>query len=232
MIGQSKPKQPEVLQLDDCLDNRLVVIPSAPERLDEMDDATKLLANLPEEYNPSLQKPPKGRRSLLRWSIYSLLGLGIVGLFLPFFLNELTGGCANKARSSEGKTYVGTMNRGQQAFWTENRTFGKSIPVLELGIQEETSNYKYEVQSFNFVSYQYAIPKNDKAKSFVGAVFVLPEHSQEDIQTVNKTQSVKQQLATFTILCESPKTGVKTKLPKPFLNNGKPTCAEGTAFVN
>jgi hypothetical protein len=87
------------------------------------------------------------------------------------------------------------------------------------------------VQSFNFVSYQYAIPKNDKAKSFVGAVFVLPDHTQ-DIQVADKPQLVKQQLATFAILCESPKTGVKTKLPKPFLNNGKPTCAEGTDFVN
>ena len=221
MIQKAKTKQSEfLLKVGDG--DRETQIVSETEQ--------ETISDSPQEVAP-ISKPKKSKRSLLRWSIYSLLGLGIVGLFLPFLLNELTGGCAGKARSSEGKTYVGTMNRGQQAFWLENRTFGKSIPVLDIWIQEETSNYKYELQGFNFVSYQYAIPKNDKAKSFVGAVFVLPEQSQ-DIQTANKTQSIEQQLTTFTIICESPKTGVKTKLPKPFLNNGKPACAEGTDFVN
>jgi hypothetical protein len=138
MIGQSELKQSETLKIDDHQD----IMHSTPEGLvDDIDVAAKLIADLPQE-DSATQKPQKGRRSLLRWSIYGLLGLGIVGLFLPAFLYEQTGGCANKARSSEGKTYVGTMNRGQQAFWLENGTFGKSIPVLDLGIKEETSNYK------------------------------------------------------------------------------------------
>lgn len=229
MIGQAKPKPPQVLQPDKGQGK----MPANLEGFIEIDAETKFIAD-PSQEEITPQKPKKSGRSpksLLRWSIYSLLGFGVVGLFLPTFLYQATGGCASKARSSEGKTYVGSMNRGQQAFWIENGNFGKSIPVLELGIQEETTNYKYEVQGFKLVTYQYAIPKNDKAKSFVGAVFVLPDRSQKT-QGLDRSQSEPKQLATFAIVCESPETGVKTKLPKPFLNNGEPTCAEGTNLIN
>ena len=231
MTRQAPPKASDLLlQNDDNSQGEALEIDKLSSDLLVLETEQEAIADLPQEPQESVRsdQPQESRRSLWRWVVYSLLGLGVMGLVLPNFLNQ-TNSCGNKVRSSEGKTYVGTMNRGQQAFWLENGAFGKSIPVLGLGISEETNNYKYELQSFNFVSYQYAIPKNDKAKGFVGAVFVLPESSQ-DLQTADKakTQAVKQQLATFTILCESPDMGVTTRLPKPFLQNGKPTCAEGT----
>lgn len=183
-------------------------------------------------------KPKKPRRWLLRLIIYGSLGFGLIALALPSFM-----GCANKAKSSEGRMNVGTMNRAQQEFWAEKQTFGRSIPALELGIKvgikEGTDNFKFEVQDFELVTYQYGIPKNDEVKSFVGAVFVVPEKSQTyqgSNQKANQTSATKtnakQELTTIAILCESPKTGVKIKLPNPFLQNVTPTCAEGTVSLN
>ncbi|GBO52537.1 type IV pilin PilA [Pseudanabaena sp. lw0831] len=192
-----------------------------------------LVADLPQD-TATPPKPKKARRWIMRLIIYGSLGFGLIALALPSF-----SGCGNKARSSEGRTYVGSMNRAQQAFWSEKQTFGRSIPALELGIKEETDNFKFQVQSFDLVTYQYGVPKNDNVKSFVGAVFVVPEKSQTSQgsnQKVNQTSesqpSAKKELTTVTILCESPKTGVKQKLPNPFLQNGTPTCAEGTVALN
>jgi hypothetical protein len=130
------------------------------------------------------------------------------------------------------------MGSAQQAFWLENGAFGRSLSALEIGIEEETDNYKYDLQSFGLVAYHYGVPKNDNLKNFVGAVFVVPEKAQTS-QNVNQQASpksstkpiTKKELTTVTILCESPSLGVKTKLPKPSLENGIPKCAEGTVLV-
>ena len=192
-----------------------------------------LVADLPQDTDTP-PKPKKPRRWVLRLIIYGSLGFGLIALVLPSFM-----GCANKAKSSEGRTYVGSMNRMQQALWAEKQTFGRSVPALDLGIKEETDNFKFEVQSSDLDTYQYAVPKNDKVKSFVGAVFVVPEKSQtyqgsdqKENQTSESKPSARKELTTVTILCESPKIGVKQKLPNPFLQNGTPTCAEGTVALN
>jgi hypothetical protein len=50
---------------------------------------------------------------------------------------------AKKARQSEAKTYVGSLNRGQQAFYTENDSFTSSIDAMGVGIATQTANYLY-----------------------------------------------------------------------------------------
>jgi type IV pilus assembly protein PilA len=231
MIGQAETKKPEVEQVDLVLDK----MPSTPNSFGEMETETNLLADLPqEEALPSKQKKP---RRLLRWSIYSLLGFGIIAIVAPAFLGSF--GCGTKARSAEARSYVGSMGRAQQALWIENGALGRSIPALAIGIKEETDNYKYDLQGFELVAYHYGVPKNDNLKSFVGAVFVVPEKAQTS-QGVNQQAnpksatkpSTKKDLTTITILCESPNLGIKTKLPKPFLENGIPNCAEGTVLIN
>jgi len=65
--------------------------------------------------------------------------IGILSaIALPSFLNQ-----AKKARQSEAKTYVGSMNRGQQAFYTENDSFTTSVDALGVGIVTQTANYLY-----------------------------------------------------------------------------------------
>jgi type IV pilus assembly protein PilA len=65
--------------------------------------------------------------------------IGILSaIALPAFLNQ-----ANRARQSEATTYVGSMNRGQQAYRLENKTFANQIDRLGLGIQAKTEFYAY-----------------------------------------------------------------------------------------
>jgi len=70
--------------------------------------------------------------------------IGILSaIALPSFLNQAT-----KARQSEAKNYIGSMNRAQQAFYLENNNaFTTSVVELALGIKTTTDNFTYEVGS-------------------------------------------------------------------------------------
>ncbi|MBE9098135.1 type IV pilin protein [Vacuolonema iberomarrocanum] len=71
-----------------------------------------------------------------------LVVIVIIGILsaiaLPSFLNQ-----ANKARQTEAKTYVGSINRGQQAYYVEYARFGEQTEV-EASVPD-TQNYKYAV---------------------------------------------------------------------------------------
>jgi prepilin-type N-terminal cleavage/methylation domain-containing protein len=62
----------------------------------------------------------------------------LAAIALPSFLNQ-----ANKARESEAKTYTGSVNRGQQAYFLEQRQFTGGINFLGLGLNTATANYNY-----------------------------------------------------------------------------------------
>ncbi|MEA5580563.1 type IV pilin-like G/H family protein [Nodularia harveyana UHCC-0300] len=65
--------------------------------------------------------------------------IGILSaIALPSFLNQ-----ANKAKQSEAKTYVGSLNKGQQAYFTEKSVFGSAVDILGIGINTQTVNYTY-----------------------------------------------------------------------------------------
>ncbi len=79
--------------------------------------------------------------------------IGILSaIALPSFLNQ-----ANKAKQSEAKTYIGSMNRAQQAYYLENGNFAfngsdaslttdaLAFSALGLGITPETENYSYAI---------------------------------------------------------------------------------------
>jgi type IV pilus assembly protein PilA len=66
--------------------------------------------------------------------------IGILSaIALPSFLNQ-----ANKAKQSEAKTYVGSANRAQQAYFLEKNAFAPDLTTLELGISN-TPNYSYTI---------------------------------------------------------------------------------------
>jgi type IV pilus assembly protein PilA len=56
---------------------------------------------------------------------------------LPSLLSQ-----ANRARQAEASTYIGTLNRSQQAFFLERNAFG-TFQDLNLGIPQSTKNYTY-----------------------------------------------------------------------------------------
>ena len=148
--------------------------------------------------------------------IRALLGIGaIVGVYLLVAPSSLCS--ANKARQSEAKTYVGAMNRAQQAYFLENKEreekgkFANELDKLGLGIGAETENYKYLVRATDSASFHYAISKEKDLQGFVGAVFMVETSSS----------------GTLAIFCEAIDDG-QVIPAKPKLENGVPTCGAGT----
>ncbi len=64
----------------------------------------------------------------------------LAAIALPSFLNQ-----ASKARQSEAKTYTGSMNRSQQAYYLEKQEFAANLTSLAVGIAQTTANYGYGV---------------------------------------------------------------------------------------
>ncbi len=145
--------------------------------------------------------------------------IGILSaIALPSFLNQ-----ANKAKQSEAKTYVGSMNRAQQAYYLENDTFamegasnGGSTAVvllatevvgsLGLGIQTKTTYYSYTVTgTLDTTSKKSALVTNraqpvgsvSSLKAYIGGV------------TVGR-QSGTGEATTIAALCEALKAPIET----------------------
>lgn len=81
-----------------------------------------------------------------------------------------------RARESEGQQYIGSMNRGQQAFYAENEKFATAIDELGLGIKPETENYSFQIVPQNGSipsAMMTAKAKNPELKSYTGAVFAI-----------------------------------------------------------
>jgi type IV pilus assembly protein PilA len=62
----------------------------------------------------------------------------LAAIALPSFLSQ-----ASKAKQSEGKQYVSSINKGQQAYYVENNGFAGTISELGIGLRTATSNYTY-----------------------------------------------------------------------------------------
>lgn len=119
---------------------------------------------------------------------------------------------ANKARQSEAKTYVGSLNRVQQAYFLEKNKWAKTIDETAIGIKAETENYRYNIQNIDSIktvniknypgiTVQTGTSKKEGLKSYLGAVY-LSGTSNNDLTTI-------------AILCESNEPTTKgAGLPK------------------
>ncbi|NEO38648.1 MAG: prepilin-type N-terminal cleavage/methylation domain-containing protein [Moorea sp. SIOASIH] len=133
--------------------------------------------------------------------------IGILSaIALPSFLNQ-----ANKAKQSEAKTYVGSMNRSQQAYYLENNEFADNSQFgqLGLGIRTATENYRYGIVEGGQNSTSVAhfgdptdddgnLDANSALKAYQGVV-ALGEIAETEETT------------TLAVLCESEKSVFKGK---------------------
>jgi len=121
-----------------------------------------------------LRKNDKGFTLIELLVVIIIIGI-LSAIALPSFLNQ-----ANKARQSEAQTYVGTLNRGQQAYYLEENEFADELLDLELGIVEESETYTYETgvnrvdAGVNSTVTNEAEPVADGAtvKGYAGRVFI------------------------------------------------------------
>jgi len=149
--------------------------------------------------------------------------IGILGFMaLPSFLS-----CGKKANQAEARTYVGSLNRGQQAYWVENNAFSSSIEKLELGIKTKTENYQYLISTTKKSAFSYGVSLKGTpgTKSYVGGVFLVPEMPVKQV----KTKAVKQeiQMTIVAIVCAAKEPGT-SRPAHPIYQNDKATCGDKT----
>ncbi|OZH52235.1 pesticin [Hydrocoleum sp. CS-953] len=154
-----------------------------------------------------LQHVAKKRKEEGFTLIELLVVIIIIGILsaiaLPSFLNQ-----ANKAKQSEAKQYLASINKGQQSYYAENGSFitdVKEIGKLGLGIKTSTSNYTYALEENTGGDGAGANAWTESAagglKYYAGLAF---------LQQVDPTDP-QSPLTSQTILCESSKTSAKAE---------------------
>ncbi len=146
-------------------------------------------------------------------ALLGLIEIGFILLVIPSFLSS-----ADKAKQSEAKQYIGSMNRAQQAYFLGKSNFTNNIGELGLGISTETKNYTYSSHATLLSSINYGVSRQSDLKSYVGGVFL------GDAEETGE-------LTTFAILCETKDKGTN-RPPAPILEDGMLQCAPGTKSVD
>jgi type II secretory pathway pseudopilin PulG len=151
-----------------------------------------------------------------------LIFIGVIGaIAVPSALNMV-----NKAKQSESKQYISSMNRAQQAKFAEDGAFATSVDALKLGRKTETINYKYSLRATQTGSFHYALAKGRMLKNYIGAVFLVPAYP----------NAPKDAMTTTSILCEADDRPLFSFKPadkpaEPTYQNGEVICGKGTTAV-
>jgi type IV pilus assembly protein PilA len=150
--------------------------------------------------------------------------IGILSaIALPSFLNQ-----ANKAKQSEAKTYVGSLNRGQQAYYLEQSGFTSSIDQLGVSIPAETTNYSYEMAVANEGATNENVVVDGESLKPALRAYVGMVHLAQITATSEAT--------TLAALCENNAPGLGTAADPTFTaaagaDAAKVACSDGTKLV-
>ena len=159
---------------------------------------TKFLQHLIEK------KEDKGFTLIELLVVIIIIGI-LSAIALPSFLNQ-----ANKAKQSEAKTYVGTMNRAQQAYYLEKNEFTTAFGNLGLGVATETNNYTYSIDGGTTHVHNKGYAEGAALKSYVGGVGV-------------GTVAATSEATTLAVLCEE-NTASATEPGDTGYTTTSPTC--------
>lgn len=143
--------------------------------------------------------------------ILTVLVIGgiLAAISMPYFLSR-----ASAAKQAEGKMLVGTMNRAQQAFYTQNSKFSNTVEALAVSIRSKnftlaiSPNAAADPYAINFATSTFPA-----VRSYVGMAAVL----QDSVGTPSLQ----------TILCEANKAGAAIA-PQPTYSVSTIDCATGT----
>ncbi len=129
----------------------------------------------------------------------------LAAIALPSFLNQ-----ANKAKQSEAKTYVGTLNKGQQAYFTEKNRFGSNIDILGVGVKVSTENYVYSSKASDYKSAD-VTANNATSAGTPSAVALRGYAGRVQLHTVAATSDI----TSLAILCEANAAGAVAPVAGP-----------------
>ena len=120
----------------------------------------------------TLMRSPRPRSAgftLIELLVVVMIAGVLAAIALPSYLSQ-----ANKARQTEAKTYVGTINRGQQVYFLEHSAFG-TLADLEINIPPSTGLYNYasapEVGSV--AAHTTATPRFTSTAAYSGRVWII-----------------------------------------------------------
>lgn len=187
---------------------------------------TQMLAKLLLYYRQKYNHTKDNSGSILLIAILLILIISMLLIGLPSLWSC---NCADSAIESEAKTYLGSMNRGQQAYFIDHEKLSGSLDKLEIGISSQTKYFNYSIITSKKAVFHYGIFRQGSVEEnflsrreihdFVGGVFIVPSEE-------------KGEFTTLTILCKDKGLEKGKKLPpKPILRNGSPICGEGTKKV-
>jgi len=165
--------------------------------------------------NITRNKTTDGGFTLVELTIVLMIITILSAIALPSFL-----GCSNKAKQSEAKQYISSMNRAQQAYFADKGAFSNSLTALGLGIKTQTINYNYSAIATKTAAFSYGVSRSNNLRSYVGAVFLLPV-----------SQAANDAKTTVSILCETNTFERNTQPPNPIIENDVPVCAAGSSEV-
>ncbi|WP_084449051.1 type IV pilin-like G/H family protein [Picosynechococcus sp. PCC 7117] len=155
------------------------------------------------------KKADKGFTLIELLVVIIIIGI-LSAIALPAFLNQ-----AAKARQSEAKQALASLNKAQQAAYLEDQTFATNIAALGLGLANETENYSYgDAAAQNNGSF--SSPANSNATMFA---------------TAADAQAVKDYLGAAAVFTENGNTTTTTSICEevdPTLVPGLPAASFST----
>ena len=131
----------------------------------------------------------------------------LFGIALPSFMNQ-----ANKAKESEAKAYIGSMNKAHQAYFVENTRFTTNIEALGIGITTAPANNSYQYRAYSNAEQKNVLSAGESQNtnmlnSYGGSVFVVDAGDNSTLRS---------------ILCETTSPGENT------LQHDHTDCSQGS----
>lgn len=154
----------------------------------------------------------------------------LAAIALPSFLNQ-----TSKAKQSEAKTYVATINKTQQAYFTEKGTFAPGLTYLSLGTPSATDNYSYAVgANTNVATVVEAETLKPNLKTYIGRISTGLITSIGEVYSNSIVCESEPKPAPYNIVAADHPTGNVTVVVTPTTAtvNGYQTCSTTFQIAN
>ncbi|MBF2026810.1 MAG: prepilin-type N-terminal cleavage/methylation domain-containing protein [Oscillatoriales cyanobacterium C42_A2020_001] len=118
--------------------------------------------------------------TLIELMVVLVIGGILAAIAIPSFL-----GRANAAKQAEARTFLGTLNRAQQAYYVEHAQFTDNIDVLAIsGHQNINYTFQIQVSGDGTHAVHYGTPKISKVHAYAGMSALTQTDGSQAIQSI------------------------------------------------